>query len=69
MNSGTLRNDDSDGNENSKKAVGLEKQNNNFSCASHFSAVIAQLQLESALFHLSRMATQRQQLSFAFPEL
>ena len=48
------RNDDGDGdsNENGKKAVGLNKQNNNFACASrffvHFSAVFARLQRETA---------------------
>ena len=47
-----LRNDDGDGNENGKKAVGLDWQNNNFARASrffvHFSAVVARLQHESA---------------------
>ena len=46
------RNDDGDGNENGKKAVGLNKQNNNFARASrffiHFSAVFARLQRETA---------------------
>ena len=46
------RNDDGDGNENRKKATGLDKQNNNFAPASrlfvHFSAVFALLQLETA---------------------
>ena len=40
----SLRNDDSDGNENGKKAAGLHKQNNNFARASrcfvHLSAVV-----------------------------
>ena len=44
----SLRNDDDDGNENGKKAIGLDKENNNFARASrffvHFSAVVAQLQ-------------------------
>ena len=44
----SLSNDDGDGNENSKKAIGLDWQNNNFARASrfyvHFSAVIARLQ-------------------------
>ena len=46
---GSLRND---GNENGKKAIGLDKQNNNFARASrffvHFSAVVARLQRETA---------------------
>ena len=46
------RNDDGDGNENGKKATGLDKQNNNFARASrffvHFSAVFARLQRETA---------------------
>ena len=33
---GSLGNDDGDGNENGKKAIGLDKQNNNFSHASRF---------------------------------
>ena len=41
-----------DGNENGKKAIGLDKQNNNFARVSrffvHFSAVVARLQRESA---------------------
>ena len=45
-------NDDGDGNEKGKKAVGLNKQNNNFARASrffvHFSAVFARLQRETA---------------------
>ena len=49
---GSLRNDDDDGNENGKKAIGLDKQNNNFARVSrffvHFSAVVARLQRETA---------------------
>jgi len=41
-----------DGNENGKKAIGLEKQNNNFTRASrffvHFFAVVARLRRETA---------------------
>ena len=41
-----------DGNENGKKATGLDRQNNNFARASrffvHFFAVVARLQRESA---------------------
>ena len=49
---GSLRNDDDDGKENGKKAISLDKQNNNFARASrffvHFSAVVARLQRETA---------------------
>ena len=51
---GSLRNDDGDGdgNENGKKEIGLEKQNNNFARASrffvHFSTVVSRLQRENA---------------------
>ena len=45
---GSLRNDDDDGNENGKKAIGIDKQNNNFARASrffvHFSVVVARVQ-------------------------
>ena len=48
----TMSNDDGDGNENGKKAKGLDWQNNNFARASrffvHFFAVAARLQRESA---------------------
>ena len=48
----SLRNDDDDGNENGKKELGLDKQNNNFARVSrffvHFSAVVARLQRETA---------------------
>ena len=59
----SLSNDDGDGNENSEKAIGLDKQNNNFARGSyfyaHFSAIIARLQRASAKFHvLSRTGTQ-----------
>ena len=49
---GSLRNDDVDGNENGKKAIGLDKQNNNFTRASpffvHFFAVSARLRRATA---------------------
>ena len=49
---GSLSNDDGDGNENGKTAIGLDKQNNNFVRASrflvHFFTVAARLQHESA---------------------
>ena len=45
---GSLRNEDDDGNENGKKAIGLDKQNNNFARASRFfvqfSLVVARVQ-------------------------
>ena len=45
-------NDDGDGNENGKKAIGLDKQNNNFVRASrffvHFFTVAVRLQRENA---------------------
>ena len=48
----SLRNNDGDGNEYGKKAIDLDKQNNNFARASrffvHFSAVVARLQRETA---------------------
>ena len=48
----SLSNDDGDGNENGKKTIGLDRQNNNFARASrffvHFFAVVARLQRESA---------------------
>ena len=67
---GSLRNDD-DGNENGKKKIGLDKQNNNFARASrffvHFSAVVARLQRETASFLvLSRTGTNGQQLFLNF---
>ena len=47
-----LSNDDGDGNENGKKAICLDRQNNNFARTSrvflHFFAVAARLQRESA---------------------
>ena len=49
---GSLNNDDGDGNENGKKVMGFDWQNNNFARASrffvHFFAVAARLQRESA---------------------
>ena len=48
--------DDGDGNGNGKKAIGLDKQNNNFARASrffaHFFAVVARLRRETAQFHV-----------------
>ena len=49
---GSLSNDDGDVNENSKKAIGLDWQNNNFARASPFFvlffAVVARLRRETA---------------------
>ena len=49
---GSLSNDDGDVNENGKKAIGLDKQNNNFARASrffvHFFAVTVRLRRENA---------------------
>ena len=58
-------------NENGKKAIGLDKQNNNFARASrffvHFSTVIARLQSETAKFHvLSRTGKIDNNLLFRF---
>ena len=48
---GSFSNDDGDGNENGKKAIGLDLQNNNSALASrflvHFFVVAARLQRES----------------------
>ena len=53
---GRLSNDDDDGSEKGKKAIGLDWQNNNFARASrffvHFFAVAARLQRENAYFHV-----------------
>ena len=64
---GSLSNDDSDGNEDDKKARGLDWQNNNFvrasRCFVHFFAVVARLRRETAGVNT------RQRPSFSFPEL
>ena len=67
----SLRNHDGDGNEYSRKAKDLDKQNNNFARASRFfvrfSAVVARLQRETASFLvLSRTGTNGQQLFLNF---
>ena len=69
--SGSLSNDDSDGNKNGKKATGSDWQNKNFARASlffvHFFAVVARLRRESAFFHvLSRMAEHKTTTFFFF---
>ena len=65
-----LRNDDGDGNDNDKKAIGLDKPNNNFARASrffvHFSTVVARNCLISRFVE---DGNKRQKLSFSFPEL
>ena len=49
---GSLSIDDGDGNENGKKAIGLDRQNNNIARASrvfvHFFAVVARLRRETS---------------------
>ena len=62
---------DGDGNENGKKAIGLDKQNNYFARVSgffvHFSAVAARLQRETAEFYvLSRTGTKSNNFLFLF---
>ena len=53
---GSLSNNDGDGIEDGKKAIGLDQQNDNFARASrffaHFFAVAARLQRESASIHV-----------------
>jgi len=65
----SLRDDDDDGNENGKEAIGLDKQHNNSARASrffvHFSAVVARLQSETASRSVED-GNKRQQLSFLF---
>ena len=55
-NLGSLSNEDSDGNGNGKKAIGLHWQNNNFARAScffvHFFAVTERLRRENAKFYV-----------------
>ena len=68
---GTLNNDDGDSNENGKKAIALDWQNNNFARASrffeHFFAVVARLQLETSHFHgLGRTLTRDDNFPFLF---
>ena len=68
---GSLSNDDGDGKENGKKAIGVDWQNNNVARALrlfvHFFAVTARLQSESAKIHvLSRTGTQANPFLFLF---
>ena len=70
MVAGSLTNDDGDGNENGKKAVGLDKQNNYFARVSrffvHFSAVFAQLNVKLPNFTFSRRREQKATTFFFF---
>ena len=71
---GSLCNDDGDGNEKGKKAIGLDLQNNNFARSSrlfvHFSAVVARLSRETVQVHvLSRTGTKDNNFPFSFSEL
>ena len=70
---GSLRNgdDDDDPNENGTKAIGLDKENNNFARASrffvHLTAVVARLRRETAYFHVfSRTGTKDNNFLFLF---
>ena len=69
---GSLRNYDGDGDENGKKAIGLDKENNNFARASrffvHLIAVFAGLQRETAYcnFTFSRGREQKTTTFFFF---
>ena len=53
---GSLSNDDGDGNENGRNAIGLHWQNNNFAHSSrffvHFFAVVQHLQRGTSYFHV-----------------
>ena len=69
MTIGSLSNDDADGNENGKKAIGLISKTTTLHVHHaffvHFFAVIAQLQCESAWIHvLSRTGTQHNNFLF-----
>ena len=71
---GSLSNDDGSRNENGKKAIGLDWQNNNSARVSrffvHFLAVVARLRRKSAYFHvLSRTCTQDNDFLFLFLNL
>ena len=66
---GSLRNDDADGNENGKKAIGLISKTTTLHVHHaffvHFFAVVARLQRESAWIHvLSRTGTQNNNFVF-----
>ena len=67
---GSLSNDDGDGKENGKKAIGVDWQNNNVARALrlfvHFFAVTARLQSESAKFTFCRGREHKPTLFFFF---
>ena len=67
---GSLSNDDGDGNENGKKAIGLDWQNNNFACASRFFVpffpVMARLQREPSNFTFCGGRDNKTTTSFSF---
>ena len=68
---GSLSNDDGDVNDNGKKSIGFDWQNNNFARASrffvHFLAAVARLQRENSQFHvLSRTGTKENNFVFLF---
>ena len=68
---GSLSDDDGNGNENGKKVIGLNWQNNKFARVSrffvHFLVVVARLRCKSAYFHvLLRTCTQDNDFLFLF---
>ena len=69
---GSLSNDDGDVNENGKKAIGLDKQNNNFARASrffvHFFVVTARLRREMPNFTFCGKREDKTTPLFFFPE-
>ena len=71
---GSLSNDDGDVNENGKKAIGLDKQNNNFARASRFFCTFLCRHCTTTTWKclISRFVENmntRQQLYFSFPNL
>ena len=64
---GGLSNDDGDGNENGKKATGLDRQNNNFARISLLS--LHDYNVKVPNFTFCRGRERRRRLSFSFPEL
>ena len=70
----SLRNDDADGNENGKKAIGLDKQNNNFARASRFFLYISlpslpDYSVKVPEFTFCRGREHKTTTFFSFPEL
>ena len=69
---GSLRNDYDDGNENGKKAIGLDKQNNNFAITLFCTLLCRRCTSTTLNCLISRFfedRTKRKQLSFSFPGL